>query len=335
MDTSDRNCDLFAGRDWKGEFVGQMEWFRQSSLDSLSSGSEDFEESTFEDFFKSEVESLVDIASTDESQSVQLDYLFSAGLADRLLNDQLEKADIGDKTEGAIPCLSSALAAESVDNFRPVVISAGKDEAPSKTDDSGQFLEQIWNKGTYMIGQNGLKSCSLYLGGLTEVKMGNGKDGAEDEDQRSQVMGQKTKVNNGRQDYSSWNNDTKTKDLSKGSKKTKDYSKGKLRNNSIITRQKARELHLQRPYICTYDNCGKAYVKSTHLKTHLRRHSGDKPFVCTFEGCKWRFSRSDELSRHKRTHTGLRPFTCKICFKSFVRSDHLAKHTRIHDRKPL
>lgn len=96
--------------------------------------------------------------------------------------------------------------------------------------------------------------------------------------------------------------------------------------------------------VCSCDECGKLFQRTSNLKAHMDTHKPDReqPWACQFYGCERRFVRKTDMTRHQesvsrpscprrsqadieKVHIKSRKFQCMLCYGSFARKDTLRR----------
>ena len=81
-----------------------------------------------------------------------------------------------------------------------------------------------------------------------------------------------------------------------------------------------------RPFSC--DKCGRKFIRITHMRRHMRIHTGERPFLCHI--CGRRYARGDYLRAHIQAHRKEKMHKCKVCGEVFLDLMRFSEHCRSH-----
>ena len=82
-----------------------------------------------------------------------------------------------------------------------------------------------------------------------------------------------------------------------------------------------------RPFPCSV--CGRKFIRATHLRRHMRIHTGEKPFFCHI--CGRRYARGDYLRAHIHAHRREKFHKCRVCGEVYHDLSRFSNHCLSHN----
>ena len=88
----------------------------------------------------------------------------------------------------------------------------------------------------------------------------------------------------------------------------------------------------EKPFPCTFPNCGMFFAQKSNVVVHMKKHTGERSLLCEWPGCEFGTAHRTNLEQHRKIHLDEKIFTCDHpgCTLRFVTNSHLKRHKVIH-----